>query len=461
MSSIQNRLLALSMTAVLAVGLATVWLAHDRAVHEVDELVDAQLLQYARIMLALGGEGDDDEVEPPEIHGHRYTNRLIFQFWEHHDRATRLILRSPEAPPDWPAGVALEGYSNARIGATPWRCFSASDGKHLTLVGLDQEIRDELAQDIAWGNLKPYLIGLPLLAIVLAWVIRGGLAPLRRLDTEVSGRSPGRLDPLPEHGQPKELNPLVRAMNRLLDRMRQALDNERRFTSDAAHELRTPLAAMKAQLQVAQRSDDAGERLAAIAKALRGADRMTHLVSQLLALARLEGAGEALPRVPVAISDLATEVLAEASPGALEKGIDLSADIQLALVVDGNPELLRILSRNLVDNALRYTDAPGRVLLTLSSALDGVRLRVEDNGPGVHPDDLARLGRRFHRFGPRTQDGAGLGLSIATRVVALHHGRIDYGSGLDDRGLGVAVTLPNQFGAVLDTDSETPGACPF
>lgn len=442
MNSIQNRLLALTLAAVVAVGLATVWLIHERAVHEVDELVDAQLVQYASIMLALGGEGDDDEVEPPDIHGHRYANRLLFQYWELDNGATRLILRSSEAPSDWPAGVARDGYSDARIGATPWRCFAASDGKRLALVALDLDIRDELAQDIAWGNLTPYLIGLPILAIILAWAVRRGLAPLRRLDSEISGRSPERLDPLTEQGLPKELNPLVHAMNRLLKRMGHALDNERRFTSDASHELRTPIAAMKAQLQVAERAARDDERQTAIAKALLGADRMTHLVSQLLALARLEASGDQLPRVTVALSDLATEVLADASPGAVAKGIDLSAEIQPALLVEGNPDLLRVLLRNLVDNALRYTDNPGRVLFTLTTEGHHAKLWVADNGPGIPPDDWSQLGKRFHRFGPKTQEGAGLGLSIVMRVVDLHHGQLQFGQGLDAKGLGVTVILP-------------------
>ncbi len=452
-ASIQGRILALALTAVLAVGLATVWLAYERTVHEVDELVDAQLVQYARIMLALGSEGDDDEVDPPDIHGHRYGSRLIFQLWEQEHGDQQLILRSPEAPLAWPEGVPKSGYANAEIGGVAWRSFAAAADDRRVLVGLDLDIRDELANDIAWGNLKPYLIGLPILALLLVWAIRRGLAPLRRMEAELARRSPERLDALPDQDLPRELNPLVRTMNRLFGRMARALDNERRFTSDASHELRTPLAAMKAQLQVAQRSADDDERGAAIAKALRGADRMAHLVAQLLSLARLDGAGDTFSPVPVPFSELVAESVAEFGPVAAAKAITFEADIQPGLTLQGQPDLLRVLVRNLLDNALRYTVVSGQVEATLAEETGMLVLRVRDNGPGLREKDLEKLGHRFHRFGAQTQEGAGLGLSIVSRVVTLHQGRLEYGQGLEGTGLGVTVTLPK----VVSSDAAISG----
>lgn len=441
--SIQARLLLLSLGAVLGVAVVTLWLAYREAEHEVAELIDAQLTQYARIMLALAHAGDDDEVEAPHIAGHRYVSHVIFQIWQRDEHDDTLLLRSPEAPRTWPDGVARAGYSHLRLAGTTWRCFAAADDEkgRYVLAAIDTHIHAELTEDIAWGNVKPYLVGLPLLGLLLVWAVRGGLAPLRRLEADLAGRSPERLDPLPEAAQTKELRPLARTMNRLFDRLGQAWDNERRFTSDAAHELRTPLAAMKAQLQVAQRAEDVEEVRGAVRKALRGTDRMTHLVSQLLALARLESGPAAAEATLVALSELLAEGLGDAKERAQALGTTLESDIEPHLRVDGNAELLAVLTRNLLDNALRYTPAGGRVRVALARVSGRVLLSVRDTGPGVAEADRDKLGQRFQRLGAQNADGVGLGLSIVRRIADLHGAELVFGVGLDGRGLGVEVVF--------------------
>lgn len=450
--SIQARLLGLSMLAVLVVGLFTVWLAYKRAVHEVDELIDAELAQYVGIMLALMEGGDDDdehEVKPPHFHGHDYEHELRFQVWRVEEGVPGLLIRSPRAPRRWPDGVAREGYSEALLEGHPWRFFAAADdeGERIAWAALDLEIRDHLAGEIAEDNMRPYLFGLPILALILWFSIRHGLAPLRRLEVDLASRSPERLDSLSEAGLPRELNPLVRTMNRLFGRVGRTLEQERRFTSDAAHELRTPLAALRVQLQVAQRTPDESERRAAIGKALLGADRMTHLVVQLLALARLENAGLAGQAESVDLAELAGEVVADLEAMAAEKTIRLRAELAGEAILEGNPDLLRALIRNLVDNALRYARPGGRV--TVGLRVDGERmtLRVADDGPGVAPEEREKLGQRFHRFGPQKAEGVGLGLSIVGRIAALHGASVRFGDGLEGRGLGVEVVFPRQAGA--------------
>ncbi|NTV96587.1 MAG: two-component sensor histidine kinase [Thiobacillus sp.] len=437
--SIQARVLVPVMLAVLVVGLVTAWLAYQRAVHEVDELFDAQLSQYVRIMLALAHDRDDDEVAPPHIHGHRYESRMLFQIWQYEHGRPRLLIRSPDSPLAWPEGVARDGYSQVRIGDRVWRSFAAADedGELLAWAALDLDIRDHLAGDIAKDNLRPYLYGLPILALVLWLAIRQGLAPLRRLETELASRSPDRLDSLPEAGLARELNPLVRTLNRLFGRVGKTIENERRFTSDAAHELRTPLAALRVQLQVAQRTPDEAERRSAIDKALLGAGRMAHLVIQLLSLARLESSGTAGEMRPVDLNALAGEVVADLVGMATDKGVELELDTAGAGQVRGNPDLLRVLVRNLVDNALRYTPAGGRVLVSLA----GHVLRVADNGPGVESAGREKLGLRFHRFGPQSAEGVGLGLSIVRRIAELHGATVNFRDGLEGAGLTVEVAF--------------------
>lgn len=459
-ASIQGRLLLLVLLALLGVGLVTGLLGYRQAVHEVDELLDAQLGQYARTLLILTQDRDarsDDEAEdddadtddddddpPPAILGHRYESRLMYQVWLARQGQPSLMLRSPDAPAVWPAQAALQGYSEIRIADRPWRCFAIvdRDGERRVLVALDLYLRDDLAGHIAFNNMTPYLLGLPVLAVLLILAIRRGLAPLRRLEEEVVARSASCLDPLPTTSLPGELRPLGAAMNGLLERMRQALDNERRFTSDAAHELRTPLAALRMQLQVAERTPDPAERLAAIAKALKGTDRMTHLVSQLLALARLEGQGEAVAMASVDLTELAEEVAADLARGAAEKGVHLHGQLEAGVGLAGNPDLLRVLLRNLLDNALRYVPAGGRIELSLVREAGQARLRVADDGPGIPPEDRPSLGRRFNRFGRQDVEGVGLGLSIVRRVAELHRAELAFGEGLEGRGLGVEIRFP-------------------
>lgn len=441
--SMQARLIVLALLAVFAVGAITAWLAYRRAVHEVDELIDAQLSQYVRIMLALAHDADDDEVEPPDILGHRYERKLLFQIWRSDDGKRELLLRSPDSPPVWPPGIAEDGYSEARIDGHAWRTFAAQDdeGKEVAWAALDLEIRDELAGEIAGDSLQPYLIGLPVMTLLLWLVIRNSLMPLRRLEAELASRSPERLDALPETGLPNELNPLVRTMNRLFDRVGRTLENERRFTSDAAHELRTPLAALSMQLQVAQRTPDEEERHAAIGKALRGAGRMTHLVAQLLALARLQSSSASGEQSCLDLAALVGEVVDDLGPMAGERGIRLQAVLGAVPERQGNAGLLSALVRNLVDNAVRYAEPGGRVDVSLGHGPEGTVLRVADDGPGVSEAERERLGRPFHRFGSQRAEGAGIGLSIVLRIAELHGARLAFGDGLEGRGLSATVTF--------------------
>ena len=441
-SSIQSRLILLVLGALLAVELVSGWTGYRRALHEADELLDAQLVQYAQIMLSLAHEGRDDEVKLPDIKDHPYQSKLMFQIWDMKG-APRLMLRSPEAPHQWPQGVKTSGYSEVTLAGHAWRFYVAKgDNGYVVLAAHDLHIHQELASQIALSNMAPYLLAVPILAVLLLLAIRRGLKPLHALAADLSGRDPQRLDELPDAGLPRELRPPVRAMNQLFGRIRMAMDKERRFTSDAAHELRTPIAAMRAQLQVAERTPDPEERQAAIAKALRGTSRMTHLVAQLLALARLEAETADKPDANVNLGDLLHEVVAGLAHQAESRGIQVKIDTEPDCVLTGNSELLPVLLRNLVGNAIRSVPDAGRVQVGLARVGGRVVLTVADNGPGVAVEERDMLGQRFHRFGARTVEGVGLGLSIVRRIAVLHGAELVFGEGLEGRGLGVRVRFP-------------------
>lgn len=307
--------------------------------------------------------------------------------------------------------------------------------------------REEVAGEIAEQLLKPMLFALPALAVLLAIAIGFALMPLRQLARDVAERAPDRLDPLPVAALPAEVQPLVARLNSLFADIMRALENERRFTADAAHELRTPLAALKAQAQVALASIDTAERQRALGQILAGCDRATHLVAQLLTLARLD-AHSADPLQVVALRPVAEGILAMSAGEAIQKNCDLvlrdgDADIR------GDALLLEVLLRNLVDNALRHS---GATLIEVSIAQHGGHavLAVTDNGRGIAHEERERVQQRFYR-GTRvgagdtaTKDslGAGLGLSIARRVAELHGGTLDIVGTDCGEGVSFLVRLP-------------------
>jgi len=305
------------------------------------------------------------------------------------------------------------------------------------------EERNEVAGEIAGQLLKPMLFALPALAVLLVIAIGFALRPLRRLARDVAARTPDRLDPLPTETLPTEVAPLVTRLNSLFADIMRALENERRFTADAAHELRTPLAALKAQAQVALASVDAAERQHALTQILVGCDRATHLVAQLLTLARLD-ADTPQQMHDVALRPIAEEVLAMSAGEAIEHRCDLVLHDGDAHV-RGDALLLQVLLRNLVDNALRHS---GGTQIDVSITRHGSHavLTVSDNGRGLAKNEHSHVQQRFHRSASTDSGddtaGSGLGLSIVRRITELHGGTLDIGSPDSGKGVALLVHLP-------------------
>lgn len=469
--SLRTRLLLLLLVTVVAGWGATALSSFFDTRHEIDEIFDAQLAQSAKLLLAQAshdmdelnhkGDGIAMEVRSDE---HKYERRLTFQLWN--DKG-RLLVRSEGAPEQpfsaaylkagpfprdnaeprhGPNGTRRGRFDDVDIGGTRWRVFSHwdGDGEILVQVGERYDVRQELAVHVAGRLLLPLAIGLPLLG-VLAWLAVGrGFAPLRRFGSEVAARDPRNLAPLDTHGAPEEIQPLADAINTLMERLGAALENERRFTADAAHELRTPLAALKTHAQVALRAEDAAPRRAALESLLLGTDRATHLVEQLLTLARLDPEADALANAPeIDLAALTRQTVATIAPAAVAKDIEIellspATDIRLR----GKADWLGVLLRNLLDNAVRYTPAGGRVKVMLHASGQEARLDITDSGPGIPPQDRARVFDRFHRLPGNEAPGSGLGLSIAQRIADLHGARIELGDGEGGEGLRVSVCFP-------------------
>jgi len=304
------------------------------------------------------------------------------------------------------------------------------------------EAREEIVEALGDALVWPLAAALPALALAVWLGVGAGLRPLGALRRELGRRGPQDLAPLQPAHAPSEIAPLVDELNRLFARIGEALERERRLTADAAHELRTPLAVMSTQAQVARRAASDAARAEALDALVAGAERAARLVEQMLTLARLESGQPPGAAQSVALRPLARAVLAEAAPFALGKGIELALDEGDAVPVPGHRALLEVLLRNLVDNAVRYTPAGGAVRVAIGADRSRALLEVVDDGPGVPAQALGRLGERFHRLAPEQERGSGLGLSIVRRIAELHGGRVRFSPGAGGRGLAVRVELP-------------------
>lgn len=437
--SIKRRLLAvLLLVTSLAWGVTLIFSYRDTR-HELDELLDAHLAQSASLLIAqVGHEADDLDTEhaPPL---HRYSRNVAFQVWE---RGRKLVLHSAGAP-NTPLSSTPEGFSNNRIDGKPWRVFSAwDDSRHfLVQVGEHREVRDELAGTIAENLLRPMLFALPVLGLLIWFGVAGGLRPLQTLSGQIGQRRADNLAPLDASVVPAEVLPLVEGLNQLFARLRDSLDKERRFTADAAHELRTPLAAILTQAQVARAAPGDAERQRALDNVLLGCARAVHLVDQLLTLARLEPqqlqSGESCE-----LRALAAEVISELAPAAVRKNIELQLAEGAAVRVPGVATLLGILMRNLIDNAIRYSPPASHVQVTIARRDDKAVFSVVDQGPGIPAEAQELVWERFYRVLGSGETGSGLGLSIVKRIADLHHAQVTLVAGDNGKGLNVEVIMP-------------------
>ncbi len=488
--SIRRRLLSSLIAAILLVWLVVLVLVYRSAEHEVEEVFDADLARSAHILQALLLHEVEEEREMSErIHevtaelgpegmrsypklaralrdymaeqaaeeaherieivgaaqqaGHKYGAGLIFVARYPNGEVMLRDRAAPEIPP------APDGYADMDLNEETWRTYSLSEPRSGFMVQVGEKLafRLELVGYITRNTLMPLLLALPVLAVLIWAVVGHALAPLQRVAREVSMREPDALHPIDDNDSPSEVYGLLLALNQLFARLQSAIKRERQFTADAAHELRTPLAALKAHLQVARvRSKDPATR-ESLDQALEGVDRATHSVEQLLVLARADAAQtRVLMGARVDLREVVQDVVSALSQQAIERDIDLGIDAPDALPVLGDATMLRLMLRNLVDNAVRYTPTGGKVTVVAAAGAAGRWLEVADDGVGVPHEQRERIFDRFHRGADEQAIGAtgsGLGLSIVKRIAELHGAAIVLGEGLDGKGLRVRVEFPS------------------
>jgi two-component system OmpR family sensor kinase len=404
-------LLGSTMLVTAAAALATWRLARA----QLDEVFDYHLRQLALVLRdqALGGgvpaPGDLD---------------FVVQVWN--QEGVRLYLSRPGTGlPD----RAELGFATVHTDQGDWRVYSEALGAQVIQVAQPLRVRDEKAAAAAARTLLPVLALVPLLALAIWRTVGRGLAPLGRLAGDVQARGAAALDPVPEGAVPEEALPLVRALNGLLARLAEALAAQRAMVADAAHELRTPLAALRLQAQLVERAPDEAERARALADLSAGLERATRAVQQILTLARQEpeGAGAA-PAAAVALAEVVAEVLADQAVVAEARGVDLGATgVDEAITVAGDGPALRTLLANLVDNAVKATPSGGRVDVAAGVERGRPFLAVRDTGPGIPAAERARVFDRFYRRPGAREPGTGLGLAIVRAVAARHRAEVTLG----------------------------------
>ena len=429
MNSIRARLLVWQISALLLTGLLVSVITYLLAWDAFNRIRDYGLEQIAYSVVRHGIEYEDDE----EVRNDR--GQFVSQIWSS-DGSLLYSSLAEVGPPRQESGLHEVSWDRAQ-----WRVYALKEG------GLTIQVATNLANRARkFGQIAPWLlIPLAVLVVVLGLLIRAAvgraLAPLEQVRGEIGQRGALRLHALDSQGLPDEVAPLVNTLNDLLVRLDRALSSQREFIADAAHELRTPLAAVKLQAQLARRAGSAAERESALGQLADGVDRAAHLVDQLLAMARLEPIERQSPFQRVALDALIKRAVADFSAQADAVEIDLGVADCTPLTVLGQSESLRVLLNNLIDNALRYTPRGGRVDVELAEQKGGALLSVRDTGPGIPAAERDRVFERFQRLAGADIPGSGLGLAIVRQVASVHGGQVSL-TEAPGGGLRVEVRLP-------------------
>lgn len=392
---------------------------YHMAREETNEIFDYHLRQIA---LSLRGQSFENIPLSVAEAGEEDFD-FVIQVWDR--KGARLYFSHPHGIlPDH----AQPGFATVQAGDGAWRVFTTQARGQIIQVAQPMSVRNELAAEAALRILIPFFVLLPALGILVWLVVGRGVAPLARLAQAVAMRTPAALEPLSEQQTPAEVQPLLHALNDLLSRLKTAMEYQRAFIADAAHELRTPLAALQIQVQLVKRATDARERSEAVAELEQGLRRATHTVQQLLTLARQEPGTIERPFEPVKLGELASLVIADHIRLSEAKQIDLGASfVDNNTLVQGDADALRILLANVIENAIRYTPAGGKVDVSVGIDEERPFVEVTDSGPGIPPEDHKRVFDRFYRRAGTEESGSGLGLAIVKAIAERHGAEVTLG----------------------------------
>jgi two-component system OmpR family sensor kinase len=444
--SLRGRLLWFLLAAISIAAIVQAVIAYRSALSDADQIFDYHMQQMA---LSLRGgaplansEARYGGANDPE------NNDLVVQVWTPDGVQVFRTVTRAQLPQ-----LAVLGFSNVEANGTTYRIFSVQTNSQTVQVAQDMAVRRHMASSLALRTVAPIALMVPLLMLAVWLVISGSLKPVARVRAQVAARQADDLSPVSEAGLPDEVRPLVQELNLLFDRVKTAFEAQQNFVADAAHELRTPLAALKLQVASLERAEHEEARGVAVARLTSGIERATRLVEQLLVLARQEE-GALAGTGSVDLAALGRQALGELAGTAQAKDIDLGLHHADEVSVDGQADALLILLRNLIDNAIKYTPAGGRVDLEVRAAAStgkdsasgaatgGALVEVHDSGPGIPVEERERVFDRFYRIAGSAAGGSGLGLAIIKAIADRHGATLSLDTSERLKGLLVRVRFP-------------------
>jgi len=436
--SIRKRLLFSLLSLITVACIFTLTKNYFDTRTEIQDLMDAELAQSARVLLEISAHElyeqiaydaqdskSDGVSEHIDTQVHKYQQEIDFQIWT---ADGRLAVRSENAPTD-----ALidkdEIFGERVVNGERWRVYSVIDehGALRVQVGQPFKQRDSLSNSISIRLITSFGIILPLLAVLIFMTVGHAMQPLKNIAKQIENRRFDNLQPVDTNHVPSEALPIVNSLNSLFKRLENAFEEIALFTSNAAHELRTPLAAQKVHTQVAMQAKDDKVRNEALQEVVDSVDRATHMVEQLLTLSRLDPEGSLCCGENANLCHIAEEQLSEIGIAALEKNIDLSLEAPHDCLVKGEAVMVGILIRNLVENAIRYTPDGGTVTVSIMEEDQHRHVVVEDSGPGIPEEEYEKVFKRFYRVSEGNHEGTGLGLAMVQRIIEIHRAAIDFG----------------------------------
>lgn len=445
MQSLRIRLILLLGVAIVVGAIMLFLTSFHAAQKSSDRLFDYHMQQMG---LTIQNTGLEERPWDPFLHNEENNFDFVIQIWS--KEGTKLY--QSRTYKFLPKRAAL-GFSTVALDNGDWRVFAVQNEEQVIQIAQKMSARRESGVSFALRTLWPVVPVTILLLAVAWWVVTTALRPLERVSRQLSERNADTNAPINADGLPSEIIPLISALNSLLSRMTLTLQAQQQFIADAAHELRSPITSLKLQIHSLSKANDDASRMRAIARLLKGIDRSSHMVEQLLALARNEPFSQPFRPQPVSLMEVIRHAVDEVEPHAMAKGIVLELSHLDAMNVLGEKEALQVLVRNLLDNAIRYIPENGLIRISGEVGSQGTVLCVEDTGTGIPHPDQARVFDRFYRVPGTEQTGTGLGLAIVKAIADRHGAAIE----LKDAkigGLAVQVTFPNAKVA-SQSESET------
>src|SRR5471030_2994958 len=431
--SLRGRLLWFLLAAITMAALAQATIAYRSALSDADQIFDYHMQQMA---MSLRSSAPLTNNEAGPVEGDPENNELVVQVWT--PDGVRVFRSMSHAT--LPQRAVL-GFSNVKSNGVTYRIFSVQTNNQTVQIAQDMAVRKRMAGTLALRTVGPIALMAPVLMLVVWWVVSGSLA--------VAARQADDLSPVSDSELPDEVRPLVQELNLLFGRVRTAFEAQQHFVADAAHELRSPLAALKLQVLSLERAQDEAARSIAVGRVTAGIERATRLVEQLLVLARQEGSVNDVKLEPLNLAELVKRSLGDMAGLAQSRQIDLGLHHADEASVDGQPDALIILLRNLIDNATKYTPAGGTVDIELRRSADATKaapgrvvLTVEDSGPGIPPEERERVFSRFYRVPGSPAGGSGLGLAIIKSIAERHGAALTLGQSERLGGLLIKVDFP-------------------